>query len=596
MPIKHFFNKPFKLKKIVFSILISIVLFMLIINFISIQITHYVLEREFFTISSESLNLYNTLLGNALEELEILSLQIATDEDIQDYLLRTKKMGTAEKANATVMHDKIINYTSYNNAINTVHIIDENLNETAHGVRNTTLPFPEVEFFSGKSELLSGKAYWSSSNNHEYFFCSRQILNINQFKFDSLGTIIMRIDKSVFLDNYNKLLLKDNSPLILITYANELVINSNNEEINALIEVSSDISAQLNANTQPSATGYFITDLHSKQYFVAYQKDMETNFTYYSLVPYNEITESIQLLKNTIFTLLFVLLIILFILSRKVSYQFTKPIIELTTSMHKVQNGIYSFNEMDISSNNQIVEIHDMQESFRAMTSKIDYLINDIYEKQLLIEKTRFDVLQSQINPHFLYNTLTSINALARKSGEKEISTMVMSLSNLLRQSIDFKNELITLKNELHLTQDFINIQKIRYPKRLNVLFETDANTLHYLVPKFSIQPLVENAIKYNINQSRQQCIINIQSYFKDQCLLIVITDNGVGMNPNYLSSPTPSYNKEKTGLGLKNIHHRIQILFGDSYGLSIQSSLYKGTSITIRLPKNIDKESEVNV
>ncbi len=576
-----------ELKKLIFTILISIVIILIVVNLTSVQVTNQVLEKEYFSVSSQSLNLYNTMMGNALKEFDTLTLQIATDDDVQSYLGDLKYYDRTTKF--APMHDKIISYIAHDSTIDAIHIVDIYGNDTAHGVRNIGLTNSESSLFTNQLESLKGKTFWVSSETGEHFFCAREILNTEAFKFDSLGSIIARIDKSAFLNVYSKTLLSDTAPLMLITYADELVLSSNNEEMINLTENSSELIQSLKQKTNKHE-GYFITKINLQDYFIAYLKDQNSSFTYYSLMPYDEITNTINSMKTLIYTLLIILLILLFIVSRVIANSLTKPIKELTTNMHMVVNGIYSTDEMVFTSKYHIHEINDMQESFKTMTSKLDYLINEIYKKQLLIEKTRFNVLQSQINPHFLYNTLTSINALARRSEQKDISTMVMALSNLLRESIDFKNELIPLKDELKLTKDFISIQLIRYPKRLHHHINIPESYSNYLVPKFSIQPLVENAIKYNINETRRNCSITISAVTDDQLLIITVEDNGIGMDANYLSKEDGSESKEKTGLGLKNIHHRIQMLFGESYGITIDDSRKHGTSIHIKLPITLNK------
>jgi two-component system sensor histidine kinase YesM len=263
--------------------------------------------------------------------------------------------------------------------------------------------------------------------------------------------------------------------------------------------------------------------------------------------------------------------------------------------MHLVKEGIYDLSKLTFSLYEANDEIKDMQDTFKTMLQKINYLITEIYEKQIIVEKTRFETLQAQINPHFLYNTLTSINALARSSNQKEISTMVISLSNLLRQSIDYRNDLITVREELSIVNDFLNIQQIRYPERIYMNINIDEPIKNLMIPKFSLQPLIENSIKYNISNKRGVCHITISSLIEDNNLTLSVTDNGIGMDPYYLYRENPQIDSERTGLGLKNIHERIKMLFDANYGLSIESANNKGTTIHVTIPVvEFNKEAQL--
>ena len=258
--------------------------------------------------------------------------------------------------------------------------------------------------------------------------------------------------------------------------------------------------------------------------------------------------------------------------------------------MNTVEKGIFDITKMDFESYHSEDEIGQLEHDFELMIREINTLINENYLKQLTIKDAKYRALQSQVNPHFLYNTLTSINALAKISKQEKISTMVEALSNLFRFSVNNDKPLIKLSDEIKILENYMAIQKIRYQSRLNYTLNIEQDYWDYLIPPFTLQPLVENSIKYGISEKRTNGFIKISCFEKNDTLFIHVADNGPGMNPNYLDNIDASSNTSNhIGIGLRNINARIKLMFGEAYGLAIKSSQGQGTTIIISLPKGSD-------
>ena len=219
------------------------------------------------------------------------------------------------------------------------------------------------------------------------------------------------------------------------------------------------------------------------------------------------------------------------------------------------------------------------------MVVKLKGLINGMLKEQKKKTDMEFEILQAQINPHFLYNTLDSIRWLAVIQNVENISEMSSALINLLKYNISKKGTIVSLKEEIDGIKNYETIQKYRYGDTFCIEYNIQEETLDCKIIKFILQPLVENAIFHGINVSDSDAKIKITSEIQNNDLVIKVIDNGVGMN--VLNRDDNSIKKKKmhTGIGLNNIEERIKLYFGEKYGIEIFSKIDVGTTVKITLP-----------
>ena len=203
-----------------------------------------------------------------------------------------------------------------------------------------------------------------------------------------------------------------------------------------------------------------------------------------------------------------------------------------------------------------------------------------------------FKALQAQINPHFLYNALDTVNWMAMKKGDTEICDMVSAISNLMRISIGNKQDIFSIRQELKYVKDYLYIQETRYRDRFQVYFAIDEKILDEKIPKLTIQPLVENAIVHSVEVSKGKTVLNINGYIEQGNVVIEIKDDGVGMDRDtllHLLDPPEGEEKDisvaHTGLGMYAVHQRLRYLYGEEYGLTADSEPGNGTCIKICIP-----------
>lgn len=246
-------------------------------------------------------------------------------------------------------------------------------------------------------------------------------------------------------------------------------------------------------------------------------------------------------------------------------------------------------------------EIGDLYHSYIIMLNQIKALLqrreDDAKEKRNIEIK----LLQSQIRPHFLGNTLVCIRSLAREKKYREIETVVRGLIILLNQSIDKTEEMITISKELEIVDAYVNIQKIKYGETIDLQLSIPETCVNYMIPKLLLQPLVENAIFHGLS-SKQDGIIKITVEVKNQIIWISVNDNGDGMGQDMLqilngaSDTIHSVNKMKgnqRGIGVHNVKERIRLYFGSEYGLQVNSAIGMGTTVNITLPYFTDQVPE---
>lgn len=240
-------------------------------------------------------------------------------------------------------------------------------------------------------------------------------------------------------------------------------------------------------------------------------------------------------------------------------------------------------------------EIQHLGRTIRSMVEQMRALMDDVVKQQEQRRKNELDALQSQINPHFLYNTLDSIIWMVESERYEEAIDMVTALANLFRISLSQGRNIITIREEFNHAVNYSNIQKVRFKNKFEVTFMLDEEIEEYATIKLIIQPLLENAIYYGVEAMDGEGEILVQGYEKDGDIYIDVTDNGIGMPPetveNLLTGSRKSSKKRGSGIGLKNVDQRIKLYFGQSYGLEIKSEPDVGTRVRIHLPMKSEVE-----
>lgn len=305
----------------------------------------------------------------------------------------------------------------------------------------------------------------------------------------------------------------------------------------------------------------------------------------------DEITQAVksQVVVGLIFALLFsafMSAVIYFLLSRTV----TRPVRRLVASMQKFEKQAETFEYKADMSN--VAEFQTLSTSFEHMVLMIQSLVEKVHNEEIVLRKTELKALQAQINPHFLYNTLDSIQWICEQDNSKDAVKMVGALAKLFRISISHGNEFIAISDELKHAESYLIIQSYRYKNQFTYSFDVDKSVLDCMCNKITIQPFIENAIYHGLDRMVDEGEIKIIVERRGKDIAIIVKDNGLGMTEEQCKAVLQKGRSDSKGIGVKNVDDRLKIYFGEEYGITIDSELDVGTTVTIKIPK-IEKGHE---
>ena len=264
---------------------------------------------------------------------------------------------------------------------------------------------------------------------------------------------------------------------------------------------------------------------------------------------------------------------------------FTNPIYQLIHTMNEFGKGNYQ----EKAKESGIGELKTLSEHFNHMADKLQMQMDEIRRNEREKQKMEKKLLQSQINPHFLYNTLDSIIWMIQSGEYAGAEQMVSLLAKFFRVSLSQGKDMIPLEKELEHATSYLAIQNIRFKDKFEFYVNADKNLMKYLCPKLSIQPLLENAIYHGMEGMYEDGEININIYEKEDIIHIDVVDNGLGMSAEkveYIMNHKVVSSKRGSGIGVCNVNERIKLIYGKRYGISIVSELDEGTTATITIPK----------
>ena len=276
--------------------------------------------------------------------------------------------------------------------------------------------------------------------------------------------------------------------------------------------------------------------------------------------------------------------------SKFIAKNITQPIQKLCESMEKVQEGDFSVSDIVVDSAN---EIGSLTPSFNVMTHRIQDLMEQNIREQEAKRKSELKALQSQINPHFLYNTLDSIIWMAEGKKNEEVVLMTASLARLLRQSISNEDEVVSIGQEIEYARGYLTIQKMRYKDKMEYQIDVDPSILNIPLIKLVLQPVIENAIYHGLKYKESKGFLLVRGFPKDGNAVLQVIDDGVGMDEETLEHIYEKHkvNYRSNGVGIYNVQKRLQLYYGNEYGITYESEVGKGTTATITIPGPGKKE-----
>lgn len=390
------------------------------------------------------------------------------------------------------------------------------------------------------------------------------------------GTLFIDVNTTVFEKYFKELNLQEEDELLLLDGEGNIYF-SNQREAEALSpkkqeQLEQDDGMILISEPIPFLEGSLIARVHRASLF-----------------------EQLLSVRMTVFIVIGLCSVALIITGTLFSRRLSAPILKLMKQMAKVESGNLN-THVEVRSND---ELGRLSHSFNRMVDRLKEYIDEAYVAQIKQKQSELNALKSQIRPHFLYNTLEVIRMSAVDKDDHEVADMILSLSNQLKYVIDYGEEKVSIESELDNIKDYFYIISVRYDQRfdLNCHIASDVDVKSRIL-KLSLQPIVENAIHHGLRQ-KGRGTVGITAERRDKDIVITVYDDGVGMSANTLARLNEMLNDpQATGknIGLKNVHERIRSVFGDRYGIAINSREHIGTSIVLTFPivaEAIDERTE---
>ena len=449
----------------------------------------------------------------------------------------------------------------YHEEIRSITLYAENI-QVEHG--NTLAPLSVAQNQTWYSKINEkGTVQWLVKQGNK-----KEILAVRKFyRQDSIqAMLVLTLDYNRVLETFADLLTENRGGLILDEQGN--VVYS---------------GYRMDAPYKPDKE----TSLnYLKEHYVCIEKKIEdTKWNFCLYQPKEELEKSVwTLLLGNIPVLLLCLLLILIL-----GYFFSRKMVErleqLTENMNQINLGLRKVTVVSQSKD----EIGVLVRTFTRMMDEINKLISQVYEAKIKLQKTEMKALQAQINPHFLYNSLSIINWKALEADNEEISRITLALSTYYRTSLN-KGETMTIAaNEIRNIDAYLQIQLIMHDNSFQVIKEIQEDALSYSVPKLILQPLVENAIEHGLDVSeKEEKWLKISVCKEKDALIMAVEDNGMGMSEEQAKSIITYRSK---GYGVRNVNDRITLLYGEEYHLRVKSRQGEGCRIEIVIPVNKEEK-----
>ena len=447
---------------------------------------------------------------------------------------------------------------SYHDAINQIQIFADSI-KVRH--EYTLVPMDEI-----------GQEWWSSQLNDEVQV--QWLVNTEKPEIAAVRNIYDGRNRTAVLCitlDYNKIfkplknIISDESGTMVLDQSQNIVYRDENIQDNDL--------ADLRESDK-------ILEQISKEYVAVNSTSQNTGWKFYLYKTKKSVEKSVYQMLFAEIPLIAGCVLIIFILGMAFSRLFTRKIELLTENMDQVNHGS---REVTVTSDAED-EVGVLIRSFRRMMGEIDRLISEVYENKIALKEFELKALTAQINPHFLYNSLSIINWMAIKSGQKEISKVTLDLSTFYRTALSKGEDMVTVENCIRNIEAYLSIQLVMHDNDFTVEWKIDPQVKAEKVPKLILQPVVENALEHGLDVKEEgDKILQLSFLDAGDAVLLRVEDNGMGMEQSVAESLV-TYQAE--GYGLKNVNDRICLLYGEEYKIRITSSVGKGTVVEMRIPK----------
>lgn len=525
-------------------------------------------DRVLYGALSNFLSLSVTEIGYKLDNVQQMTTDLGQDSQIQTYLSHNKDASRAFSSEYNALYYLVQDYYKKNrvNCVSNITLYTGNFTLRSNTSANVYVPDEVYKDLYEAALGANGATVCVTDYSRDYgLFFVKAIRRIENLRLDTLGIEVVQVDLEKLVKSSVSLNQYDNVIFVLTRPQDGAVMYSSAGE-----------AGPQTLPTLDTESRWDICKLDSVKYFVTADGSADYPWDYLCLVPYNEIYASIR--DALLFCILFFLagialtFLVCHFLVDRITRRFAKLISQMDQFAKYTPDMVLPVDEFSGEEREAGDEVGMLSRHFSHMAREIDGLIQTDYTNRILLREAQLKALEAQINPHFLYNTLSAINWRAKMRGAQEISDMVEALSNLLRVTLNDDSGLIPLEQELSLVQSYIVIQRIRFDETLDYRLAVEADELKdVLIPKLTLQPLIENAIRYGLEQSTQICRVQLSVRRQGAQLVLLVQNDGSLYEDDLLEKL-----RQKTvtphgyGIGLLNIEKRLEFAFGKEAGLEL--------------------------
>jgi two-component system sensor histidine kinase YesM len=423
--------------------------------------------------------------------------------------------------------------------------------------------------------------YYLNSNQTEFLSLGKTVINPDDFS-DSIGYIVINFKKSDLENILKNMNSVDGSMSCIVNSNGDLIATSNYDNYNFYKDIVNQIKPS--ANTRLSEFDY-----NHSTFFIQSSYIDKTDWQIVNIVPYNTVSSKI----NTQRIILIIIVLIFGGASLYAGFYFFNTINKRLSTVIKGMREVHTDTLNNFIENDSDDELGELINNYNYMIAKMSVLVDEQYKLGKAVKNAELKALQSQINPHFLYNTLDMINWMAYKNMTSEISSAVKKLAKFYKLSLNKGNDIISINDEINHVSLYTEIQNMRYSNRISLEIDIDDFIRNCKIPKITLQPIAENAIIHGIfAKGDVEGKILIRGTIDENAIYIKVSDNGIGIKeselPFILSTKrvkSNSTSSKGSGYGIRNINERLKLYYGDDFGLSFTSTYEKGTTVTIKIP-----------
>ena len=564
-----FQNMKYRHKLIVLLVTASLAPMILLVWYSHDRMSSLLYEKEMEDMSS-ILEQTGEGVDSQIEVFSSLLNYLTYSPDIED-LITEKNMDNyyAYKKYTEVADPLLTVSKSYHNAILQIQLFAESI-KVRH--EYTLVPLSEVEkewWYEHLKEDVS--VQWVVDRERPEIAAVRRIYQGRE----QTAVLCITLDYNKIFQTFENIISEGSGGIIL------------DEDGNVLFQKELLIDENAKANEPEPLVSCENLESGQKDYAFVKRRNASCGWNFYLYKLQSAVNSSVSGILVSEIPLIAVCLIIILVLGLAFSRIFTRKIEELTDNMNRVNQGS---REVTVDSDADD-EIGLLIRSFRSMMDEINRLIHEVYENKIALKEFELKALTAQINPHFLYNSLSIINWMAIRSHQKEISKVTLSLSMFYRTALSKGQDMVTVDNCIQNIKAYLDIQLVMHDNEFQVMWEIDPEVKGDIVPKLLLQPVVENALEHGLDMKEDGEKILKLFFVKDkEDVLLAVEDNGPGMKQEEADKLV---NYPVSGYGLKNVNDRMLLLYGERYAIRIYSKIGQGTRVEMRIPcQSADKET----